>query len=51
VEARREARGERADEVQRRAVAQFVDVVEYQHARTAPIPQGRQQVGERRQVR
>ena len=50
VEARRQTRGQRPDEVHRRDVAQLVDVVEHQHTRPVPGPQGRQEVGERRQV-
>ena len=41
VEARREAGGQRADEVHRRDAAQLVDVVEHQHGRPVPVPQGR----------
>jgi hypothetical protein len=50
LETRREAGGEGADEVHRRDVAQLVEIVEHQDAPPVPVPQGRQEVAERRQV-
>ena len=50
VEARREAGGERADEVHGLDGAQLVDVVEHQHTGPVPVPQGREQVRQRDQM-